>query len=60
MSVLTDEERKELLRKKQIARTKAKLLAKKRGVNVRGSIVDRWKADNEIFNAIDKRKHVKR
>lgn len=60
MSVLTDEERKELLRKKQIARTKARLLAKKRGVNVRGSIVDRWKADNEIFNAIDKRKHVKR
>ncbi|WP_419791586.1 hypothetical protein [Staphylococcus chromogenes] len=60
MSILTDEERKELLRKKQIARTKARLLAKKRGVNVRGSIVDRWKADNEIFNAIDKRKHVKR
>ncbi|RIM16827.1 hypothetical protein [Staphylococcus chromogenes] len=60
MSVLTDKEQKEFLRKKQIARTKASLMAKKRGHRVRSSIVDRWKADNEIFNAIDKRKRNKR
>ncbi|MFO3690259.1 hypothetical protein [Staphylococcus felis] len=56
MSVLTEKERKELSRKKEIARANARLNAKKRGVKVRGSIYERWEADDSIAKELASKK----
>ncbi|MCQ9290696.1 hypothetical protein [Staphylococcus hyicus] len=60
MSVLTEKQRKDFEKRKEIARANAKLMARKRGVKTRGSVLDHWKADAEIFEESAMRKRVKK